>query len=430
MVTTLPQSVSREALENLATELRRILSAMHRTGTAGSTARDSEKVKAQFEAMYSSTRDYYRLTKLFLIAQEGLESGGRSEDSDQLASLALYLRHRFRIMEHDLWNRLALTWHDFNSRHFKTFTSIFDNEAIIDSKNLNVEIGIVTVLEHEYQSVVRRLDRIVLCSNDKTFGSAILDRLRPEDDLKVYAEEKGGVGWSVGYLGKVQVLVICTGSVGEETTRRAIDRVREILKLTSPKRGWLVVGVCAGTDRGWPIGTVLISKHQILGLKRPKSSKYTIDKKDVVRPMLMPESKGGVFAVKALFRALPASVNGIQIAPPEQVLVRGVKYACTPHVVNETIDKKRILKTLRDSGLVGPDEAIGVEMEALGAIVSMDDPLGVIKGVCDYGDTGKSQWPEDLKNFYQLYAAETAAEYVAQAIRSSVTKFKPAHEAE
>lgn len=424
MTSSLPESVSREDLEELAIELRRILAALRHSGPSKLKTSDSKRGHVEYEHLLVRTRDYYRLLRAMLMVQRSFDSGGYTEEHDQIASTALYLRNRFRIVDDvNFWLRLISTWHRLNPRH-SIKKSKFDEHIDKERSSKTVEIGIVTVLEHEYQSVVRRLDRIISCSNDKTYGSTILDRLRPEEDLKEYVAEKVGFGWTLGYFGNARVIVVCAGSVGEEATRDSIEFIERHLKFPYTKRGWLVVGVCAGTDRSWPIGTVLISRHSIIGLRKPKSNKYV--ESDVVRPMIIPGPPSDCFSLKTIFRSTPEPVKDVRVSSANCVLVREVKYACTPHVVNSTSDKAMILRSLRQQRLVEPDEAVGIEMEAMGAIVSLEEPLGVVKGVCDFADTDKASWPEGLKNFYQLYAAETAAEYVAQAIRTQISRFKRA----
>jgi hypothetical protein len=73
---------------------------------------------------------------------------------------------------------------------------------------------------------------------------------------------------------------------------------------------------------------------------------------------------------------------------------------------------------LKQANHLATDEEFGMEMEGAGTtLYSHSSTMCIIKAVCDYGDDSKATWPVGSKVLYQLYAAETAAEYAMNVVK-------------
>jgi nucleoside phosphorylase len=204
--------------------------------------------------------------------------------------------------------------------------------------------------------------------------------------------------------------VLCTGSKGKDATTAAVDFANRLLLL--PQKHWIVVGICATTDDACPIGTVLVSTGAIYNVNRTHSQGFETE--DTITPT--PFVTRATLEMTALFRR-PPEHDAEPVAKPRRVPVKAVPFACTNEVINMKADRDA-LQTHLCSTLPAMVH-FGIEMEGTGIASFGQSPVAVIKSVSDYSDERKSDWPPGVKTLFQLYAAETAAEYVAQALRES-----------
>lgn len=362
------------------------------------------------------------------------------DDHDLVASLIL---HQFNYYEHVCHPESPTTRLHIDSYVREWMDILPANKQIVieraegiglksqiefDFSKLKVlNVGILTVLEHEYQSIIRRLDRVYACSGNYAEGSAIRYRANPSDDLKDISTRlrnltKREIGWTIGLIGSETVVVICVGDVGKDNARSSIYDIQD--RLNFGVEHWLDVGVCAGTNKDWPIGTVLISDKKVIDLKRLGTG--TFAETDVITPLALPLPTCGTFSLDRSYRRIPQFVENIPVAHPHNIKVLPVKFACVPDVIKGNADREAIRSLLLRSNHLSSDEEFGIEMEAAGTTLYGDSPtMCIIKAVCDYADDSKASWPPGTKNLYQLYAAETAADYMASLVKNWHDIVKP-----
>lgn len=347
-------------------------------------------------------------------------------EHDQLASILLYEAARFEALRDDhgceIASLLGKIRKEAGTLDHKVINLLEDKFPVKMPRTPRYQLGILTVLEQEYQSVVRRLDKLELCSDVSCFGQAILDRRQTFQNLKPRAGTGRGLGWAKGTIGDVTLCVICTGDMGKDSTYLGLNKALEIVG--PPVDGWYVVGVCAGTNEQWPLGTVLVSKDKIFDVvyKHASAKKFTILKPIKPRPVHVGQN---VFQVNDLFRRIPTGKGlGVHIAQPTSVPVNSVKFACTNVVIDDTgaRDRLRARLTLLTRGLA-KDEDFGIEMEAKGVFAFGGAPVRIVKAVCDYADGRKGGvWTDEQKMEIQLYASELAADFVSNLIRRPGTQ--------
>lgn len=362
------------------------------------------------------------------------------DDHDQVASSILY---RFIQYEHvrasynyslsffidkivSDWGKLLATGKDRPTKRVNQLKLRSPGQLVFSKPRL-LKVGFATVLEHEYQSVVRRLDRIYACSGEEAHGLGFRYRTHPTEDLKDLLKdltEMGilsnlDIGWTVGAIGQKKVIVICTGKVGKKTTSDSINSIQDTLNITV--ENWLDVGVCAGSDVTWPIGTVLVSQGLVVDLKRTATARF--EEVDKIKPIRFALPKGRKFWLKTSYRRVPDSTS-IQVAPPNNIPVFPVKFACPTEVINLKNDRNAIRRYLTNKGHLSSNEEFGIEMEGAGTTLHPDSStMCIIKAVTDYADQkSKKSLAPGTKVLYQLYAAETAAEYAVGLVRNWTNK--------
>jgi nucleoside phosphorylase len=362
------------------------------------------------------------------------------DDHDQVASSILY---RFTQYEHvrasynyslsvfidkivSDWGKLLATGKDLPTKRVNQL-KLRSADQLSFSKSRLLKVGFVTVLEHEYQSVVRRLDKIHACSGEEAYGLGFRYRTHPTEDLKDLLKDLTDmgilsnldIGWTVGSIGQKKVIVICTGKVGKQTTSDSIDSIQDTLNITV--ENWLDVGVCAGSDATWPIGTVLVSQSLVIDIKRTASDRF--EEVNKIKPIRFALPKGRKFSLKTSYRRVPDSTH-IQVAAPNNIPVFPVMFACPTEVIRLKNDRNAILSFLRDKGYLNSDEEFGIEMEGAGTTLHPNSStMCIIKAVTDYGDKkSKKSLAPGTKVLYQLYAAETAAEYAVSLVRNWTNK--------
>jgi len=430
-----PRSISSGTLESLQERVKRLSDALVASLDPNQKYVDYMNEKNMLERLLRETRGYARSLGAAAHLRHIDCNASGFDDHDQVSSMLLYLVGRFQQWRMStgaestriLYKWVLPRWANVNRPAALAFQS---GNPLDEPERVSLDIGILTALEHEYQSVVRRLDVIVKCTEDSSCGFAILDRMRPVDDMKDSSKPLGadlqGMGWTVGYIGGKGVLVVCTGYAGRE---RAEDCRRGTEGLFGvPKAGWLVVGICAGTDHNWPIGTVLVSHGNACSMTDPAPEKYVLQRK--FEPMRLADECPDRIAMQQLFRRPPHGLAlDVSVADPSQVPVRAVKFACTRDVINVATVREVIRDCLVKEGFVTCHEEFGIEMEGPGVAISGGPMMCIIKGVCDYADERKQQWKKtSAQVFFQLYASETAAELATQLIRSGTRRMQGSHD--
>lgn len=432
-----PQAVTYEAIDELMERLELIMSLLSGI-PVDKHPYEAANAMQQRRRLFIKVRNYLNDLRMAQLLLHLPSTAPEFDDHDQVASSILDMFTEYENVSLDpaspirrgLIDEITPGWENLLPRNKRMVKSAIKDKGLISLPRVNfsepppVNIGVLTALEHEYQSVVRRLERIYACSDKYSYGYAIRYRKRPTDDLKDIATElkevgiSTGVGWTIGSIGTEMVMVICTGEVGKDSSRRSIRLIQERLNL-SPDN-WLDVGVCAGSNEKWPIGTVLISSDSIFDLTRTGSNRFRLDDDRVIRPLDLPIQPSGKFTIRTAYRRAPQNVvKGVPVAAPEGVPVLHVKFACVPDVIRDSVDREGLEKCLVDSGYLNKGEGFGMEMEGTGAPLFRDVPtMCIIKSVCDYGDNLKGgTWPPGAKMLFQLYAAETAAEYASVVIK-------------
>ena len=318
--------------------------------------------------------------------------------------------------------RMFTDFEAFLAKLISTFIKKFSVESVIEPTE-STPLGILTVLEHEYQSVVRRMSEIHALSDKNSYGAAILDRDAPETDLRKVARRLYSsdtyyaslTGWAIGKIGNRTVVVLCTGFAGKERARESIEFFKAHFPMqggsffSSPSK-WVVLGVCAASSREFGIGEVLVSNELLIGMERDHKKWWVarcmppqmIDADVVARNLLDAE--------KELFR-LPPTTKDVSIRINQDVKLQFMKFICSNRVINSDEELVDALAAARsashnESPALRDDEHVGIEMEGIGS----PNTALVVKGVCDYADNDKANWKDDFKNILQLYSAEMAAE--------------------
>lgn len=443
MAQLFPRSVTGEHLDALLTRLARIdaglLEALPFAGARATQEADTflQDLQITAEICLKRTREYFRSARLCSLLKHIPPGEPAFDDHDGVASLLLYMLLYYARIAPDEealdgsagsysylpW--LMQKWSEV-SLEGDPVDRLLSDESCVDwgltNPSVPIDVGVVTVLEHEYQSVLRRLDSIEESSDEHRSGLSILNRISPDQDLK----ELGGIsarnrefGWARGRIGSHSVFVICTGRSGKLAAETSVKAAISLLGILPPPKRWFVVGVCAASRNSVPLGGVLVSSGVIFDMSRSHSDRYLPDPR-VVIPLKLTIPGSNTFSMVDCFRRVPElSLQDAKIASKDSVPVHGVKFACVDHVVNRTSDRNAILRLLRDSKKIVPGEQVGIEMEGAGLPIKTPEKVVVIKGICDYADTRtKAKLDPATKNRLQLFAAETAAEYVAQVLRA------------
>lgn len=291
------------------------------------------------------------------------------------------------------------------------------------------DIGIYTALEHEFQSVVRRLDRVHIITSRDGPGHEILRRIADTHDAKEAATEKStyGIGVAIGKIGSKTVLVVCGGKMlnGDNDVLDGILNISQVMselkKFRLRARRWCIVGVCGASNEQLPLGTTLISNavHKVK-YKASKTFKY---KKSYPQMPFFSAERSFQTELKYQFRCDKAlrevaEKEGFELADPKRVQVKRSAFACVDHVIKTNADRKAIYKALHDQGHLNNYEHFGIEMEHNGVADHTKLPTIVIKSVCDYADERKAEWSDEMKNLIQLYAADVAGDIAVDLIRS------------
>lgn len=430
--TVKPKSVSLDVFDQLILQLKTIMGEVSKIRVE--RAEDAGVLSEQRKQLLIKVASYLREVKLSQLLLHISPQAPDFDDHDQVASLLLYNFGRYeRISAQNnpsnrgLLDSFVIDWGLLHlgsqGRGAGDIESNYQLKTAIPidfSKVTQLSVGILTVLEHEYQSVVRRLDKIYACSGDYAYGFAIRYRTHPTEDLKDLLTDLGkkgmvgslDLGWTIGSIGSEIVIVICTGKVGKDTTEKSIEYIQTHLKLLVSN--WLDVGVCAGSDKNWPIGTVLVSQEMVIDLKRTKSAGF---EKKVIVPLSLTLPKDRSFSLEMTYRNSPR-IKGIAVVNPTNVPIFPVKFACPQELINLTDDREAIRSYLVREGCLNPHEEFGIEMEGAGTtLYSNSLSMCIVKAVCDYGDDKKKSWPSDAKVLFQLYAAETAADFAVGLVR-------------
>lgn len=326
-----------------------------------------------------------------------------------------------------IYQKLQVVIKEFNSNIRKLGLAAPISLNMLDGYSDINPIGVITVLEHEYQSVIRRFDSITAISNENSYGFMILKRISPKEDLKVRRKTKFPkhspkyTGWALGVMDGKDVLVVCTGDAGEEVvrnSRKLIQRhLKNSLKIGKLPAKWAVVGVCAGTDDdNWKIGNVLISKDHIIPVRmEPKNTNGDIgwrveESFSPIKIDLQDSLQGDI----RLYR--PIEKEKVDEEQCDYAInIHGVTFLCSNVVVNSDDGRKKMLQLVNEATVSkkinfsgSHIRYVGIEMEA--AALGVEEVV-VIKGICDFADSNKgSTWSDEDKNIKQLFAAETAAE--------------------
>lgn len=437
MLQTTPRNLSESKIEVVLENLAKISSAIRDRNlptTIDPTFTLDEKFQLKNDVLVC-TNEYHRCLALINDTRNALRHAAHYEDHDRLASTLLYLVARFQTMQNAKHRDVLSSFHRWCFSRVSKYDSHAGGmieEIVRPPRHKDTfDVGILTVLEHEYQSVVRRLDDIYCCTDDHSYGFAILDRRRPNQDLKELGKPRRSTGWTHGRIGKTNVLVVCTGpppkdANSKDTTTAALEAISRVFS-HKPARGWLVVGVCAGTNEQWPIGTVLASEGSVFDMRSshtqgsPEKSRFKLMETIVPSEWLIWTRKNA--SLEVLFRPIPnADALKVQVARPTSVPVRRVKFACTHQVVNSTKARKELCNHLQADKKIRPNEEIGIEMEGAGVAAFGGSSVCVVKAVCDYANNAKAKGWEKFKVLFQLFAAETAADFVVQAIRAAEKK--------
>jgi nucleoside phosphorylase len=433
MIQTIPRNLSETKIEIVLASLAKISCAIRERNLpveGGLTVTLDEKFQLKNDVLVCAN-EYQRCLALINDTREALQHAEHYQDHDRLASTLLYLVARFQKMQNakqrdflpsfDRWCFTRVSRYDGHTAGIiRAMLPLLRHRETYD-------VGILTVLEHEYQSVIRRLDEIFSCTDDHSYGFAILDRRKPDQDLKKIGKPQRSTGWTHGRIGKTNVLVVCTGPPADDanskdTTTAALDAISRVFS-HKPERGWLVVGVCAGTNEKWPIGTVLVSEDSLFDMRsshtQGSSEKSRFKLMGTITPCEWLTWTGKNAALEVLFRPIPnADGLQVQVAKPTSVPVRRVKFACTHQVVNATKARLELCNHLRADKKIRKDEEIGIEMEGAGVAAFGESSVCVVKAVCDYANNSKAKGWEKFKVLFQLFAAETAADFVVQAIKA------------
>lgn len=422
MLSIKPQSISPATIAALQKRLKTLTDAIVHSLDPRQPYEEFTTSKNNLEIALKEVKHYGRLLRVAGHLQHVDVDSLSFDDHDQVSSMLLYLVSEYEQQKtagrgwspRILRNRVMPHWSYVSPTNAQQCDTLLWKEPRISS----CDIGILTVLEHEYQSVVRRLDSIVECTEDTSCGFGILDRMHSTDDMKDTSVTLGSgaktMGWTTGTLGGHKVIVVCTGYAGKD---KANECKLEAQRLFGIPQVWLVVGICAGSNDQWPIGTVLVSNELVCSITDPSPHKYVVERE--IHPFSLPTPLPERFTLHQAFRRTPhGCANNTVAANPEAVPVRAVNFACTRDVINVSAAKAAIRACLTNTGNLAAGADFGIEMEGPGVAAYTERTMCIIKGVCDYADEKKEQWKEThAQVLFQLYAAETAADYAVQTIR-------------
>jgi hypothetical protein len=313
-------------------------------------------------------------------------------------------------------------------KHFSTYRD--------ENRLIRRTIGIYAALEHEFQSVLRRMDTVEFITGESCPGHAILKRQGDWQDVRDLRplRSENFAGAALGRIGRHAVLLVCGGETRDEDGDRvpARDNVAAVVRKLEGNgfeaANWLVVGVCAATCDEWPLGTVLVSER-VHELTYSKSNRF--DHQKLLDGPFVLEFEEDLSRYKAVRQYRPLSALGrvakscgLHVSAPHEVMVKRVPFACVGHVIKTTAEREELVRAVESSGEPNAGE-IGIEME-LGAVAeSAQCKVAIIKAVCDYGDDRKGEWTAGLKNMVQLYAADVAADIAVQLVSRFATETPP-----
>lgn len=176
---------------------------------------------------------------------------------------------------------------------------LLNYDELVGVEQFEASLLFVTALDHEFQSMVRRLDKVHAITGERHFGCRQSIFLDEKAELKEFTFDgafgrAGGrnhlgrpsssdagmqleaqTGWAFGVMQGVQVAVVCVGVYGADTTSNSIDAFRKFRPgLEQPIRPllpevWCVVGVCGTTaSRAVGIGELVLSKGVAFSLEK------------------------------------------------------------------------------------------------------------------------------------------------------------------
>lgn len=359
-----------------------------------------------------SKRTFFHDYKL-KVAQAELTYERREEAVTQYSHPAHYLVKKCKLEVHSLLD------------DFLSYVDSLHPEPIT-SHEVGIEkfCHIYTVLEHEYQSVVRRLDYVkATTAKERRFGFAIVDRKNSAEDLKDTLENEIrprlgkplSAGFTSGYIGHHKVLVVCTGNYGKKGDK-LFREIKNAIALEGFNKGLYlcesdtiyIVGVCGSTDSELPLGSTLISREKIIEVERKNSN----HKWNITRDFVLDDNDDiSNYSEKCerLYCFVESKLPpGVAALRGDRFKVVARKFICSPEVVNNTEARNNLLSHLRDEKRLDSSEHVGLEMEGGSLCFGLD--RYVVKSISDYADDGKGGWDGKLKNEIQLFAAEMAAE--------------------
>lgn len=381
------------------------------------------------------------------------ESSSDYGEFDRLSSRAVFINSKLiglcsqgtsSLEGRDLKYRIDTLTVSMKSRDAeKLLTKILDKILEIKSlrastlpENLHLRTtnstGIVTVLEHEYQSVVRRLDHVLYTTDEDSYGFGILKRDNDGQDLKeinerLYADQKFSAertGWTLGFRQKRLIVVICTGFAGDQVVEKCIEHFSkiqpEIKKMAgfefTPPSQWFVVGVCAGVKDTWGLGTVLVANETIIQTRvTHASTKWMVVRSAMANNLISSNTR---FTPHQLHRPIPEDPCSESKVERTIFSANPVKFICSSVVIDTERARDAVIELVMREGYIAENDDIGIEMEGAGIFDFRGYNPSVVKATCDYADERKSQWSEESKNRLQLYAAELAAEFFFQQLNS------------
>ena len=412
-----PRCASPETFRDLHSTLRRVTEQLAQLPFEYWSPVPQDDVKRKIRQELPFRLQEYARSVRFVYELRQMTPGGKGfQDHDWLASYLLYFYSQYnKVREHDDADRslsyLTLLTQALTVADHRAANLFREANSPAGRFTGRYDVGILTVRPAEYHSVVRRLDTVERCTGPGTHGFQLLERKTTTEDLSKDVEG-GHLGWTVGRIGKCRVLVLCTCRKGKEATKEALDAAVSMFN-NAPRVYWLVVGFCATTNVQWPVGTILVSQQAILDVKRTHSRRFDVQAN--ITPVPIPAEDR--FACRALYRRPPIdNPPAVRIARPQRVSVKSVPFACTGEVINEEKDREALRRQV--CGLAGLDPAthIGIEMEGAGIAAFGQAPVGIVKAVSDYADEKKSDQAKELQVLLQLYAAETAADYVCRVL--------------
>jgi nucleoside phosphorylase len=451
-----PASVSRESFLKLIDDLEKVLSDLSLILKKASLLIMSVGVTNKLKAVHFQVARHIEEIREHLGNVKLLELEGNFSNADKVASEAIYLSLRVSALLPSPCNSMDAALPDESqclagifqecARKYDGLRRLCTGEQselviigdlldkLIDFvKNIQCgtkeipsikatkkPIGVITALPHEYQSILRRLDSIVVSTSSTSQGFQILHRESQSEDPRKKSifiiDPENHFGWAVGYFGDQSVLVVCAGVAGGEASNSAVNALfdyklhRQYLKY-DPRR-WLVVGVCAGSNKQWLLGQPLLSNK--LFKMEIQTAKYRWGRLGFLESLEL--SKIPLFRKKLWFRPEPTLTEASVLMTSSEIMIEKVDFLCCNVVVNDDIARENLLASASQSIEEFREQEnnycrnFGIEMEGVGSLPITHERL-IVKAVCDYADSAKGGvWKDDMKNIVQLYAAEAAAE--------------------